>query len=72
MRILTYRLIVIGSLLSSFLAGLHVPALHEFIEHGATPRWEVVAAMLVLAIGTVAGAWILLRTPRALRNRVFY
>jgi hypothetical protein len=72
MRILTYRLIVIGSLLSSFLAGLHVPGLHEIIEHGATPRWEVVAATLALALGTVAGAWILLRTPTALRNRVFY
>ena len=72
MRILTYRLIVIGSLLSSFLAGMQVPALHGIIEHGATPSWDVVAATLGLAIGSVAGAWILLRTPTALRNRVFY
>jgi hypothetical protein len=72
MRIRTYRLIVIGSIFSSFLVGLHVPALHEIIEHGATPRWEVVAATLVLAIAALAGAWTLLRTPTSLRNRVFY
>ncbi|HUE88612.1 MAG TPA: hypothetical protein VMO26_21245 [Vicinamibacterales bacterium] len=63
MRLQTYRLIVIGSMVSSFLVGLHVPALHNMIEHGATPRWEVVAATLVLAIGSVAGSWMLLRTP---------
>ena len=63
MRVRTYRFTVIGSILSSFLVGLHVPALHNMIEHGATPRGEVVAATLALAASTVAGAWTLLRTP---------
>lgn len=61
MRVWTHRLTVIGSMLSSFLVGLHVPALHEMIDHGATPRWEVLAATLLLAVGTIAGTWMLLR-----------
>ena len=70
MTIWTYRVIVIGSILSSFLVGLHLPALHDMIEHGATPRWEVLTATLVLAVATLAGAWMLLRTPRPFRDRV--
>ena len=55
MTIWTYRVIVIGSILCSFLVGLHLPALHDMIEHGATPRWEVLTATLVLAVATLAG-----------------
>jgi hypothetical protein len=65
MPLRTYRFVVIGSVLSSFLVGLHVPALHDMGAHGATPRWEVLIATLLLAIGTVAGAWMLLRTTRS-------
>ena len=64
----TYRLIVVGSILSSFLVGLHVPVLHEVIEHGATPRWDVLTATLLLALSTIAGAWTLLRTAAPLRD----
>ena len=46
MQMLTYRLVVVGSLLSSFLVGLHMPMLHEVIEYGATPRWDAVTANL--------------------------
>lgn len=63
MRIATYRAVVIGSLLSSFLVGFHLPALHEMLEHGATPRWDVSAVTALFVIATLAGAWTLLRAP---------
>jgi hypothetical protein len=72
MRMWTYRLIVIGSMLSSFLVGLHMPMLHDVIEHGATPRSEVLVATALLTVFTVAGGWTLLRTPRPLRDRMGY
>jgi hypothetical protein len=56
-----YRLTVLGSIVSSFMAGLHVPVLHEIIEHGAAPRWDVLTATLLLVVGAVAGTWKLLR-----------
>ena len=56
-----YRLTVLGSIFSSFMAGLHVPVLHEILEHGAAPRWDVLAATLLLVAGAVAGTWQLLR-----------
>jgi hypothetical protein len=65
MRLSTYRLTVVGSILSSFLAGFHLPVLHQMIEHGAAPRWDVLTATGLLAAGTVAGAWLLLRAPGA-------
>ena len=70
MQVGTYRGVVIGSLLSSFLFGFHLPALHEMIEHGAAPRWDILAVTVVFVVGTVAGGWTLLRTrtrpPRTL------
>jgi hypothetical protein len=66
MRLRTYRLTVVGSMLSSFLVGFHVPALHEMIEHGATPNAGVLGATLVLVVLMVAGAWALLRSPQRL------
>lgn len=64
MRIGTHRLVVIGTVLSSFLFGLHLPALHDVIEHGATPRWDVLTLTVLFALGTLAGGWGLLREPR--------
>ena len=69
MRVSTYRLIVVGTLLSSSLVGLHVPALHEMLEHGSRVRADVIAATLLLAVITVAGAWTLLRAAGPLRGR---
>jgi hypothetical protein len=64
MRIGTYRLVVVASLMCSFLVGLHVPALHEMLEHGAAPRPAVLVATLLLVAGTLAGGWTLLvRAP---------
>ena len=67
MRAGTYRTVVIGSLLSSFLCGFHLPALHDLIEHGATPRMEVLILTALFALGTVAGGWTLLRWPRRVK-----
>lgn len=61
MRLRTYQLTVIGTILSSFLVGAHMPAFHEIIEHGATAHWGVVGATMLLAVATVAGGWMLLR-----------
>lgn len=57
----TYRLLVIGSLLSSFLVGLHMPVVHEIVDHGAAPRWGVLAVTALLVAMAVGGGWALLR-----------
>jgi hypothetical protein len=62
----TYRLVVVGSLLSSFLTGMHMPVFHEVIEHGAPPRMSVLVATLILVILTLLGGWSLLRQARRL------
>lgn len=61
MRARTYQLTVIGTILAAFLTGMHMPVLHEIMEHGATAHWNVIIATLLLIILTVAGAWTLLR-----------
>ena len=60
-RVQTYRLVVVGSVLSSFMLGFHLPALHDMIEHGATPRMDVLVVTILFVIGTVTGTWALLR-----------
>ena len=64
MRIGTYRLVVLATILSSFLVGLHLPALHEMIDHGADPRWDVLLLTALFVVGTIAGGWTLLRSRR--------
>lgn len=61
MRASTYRLVVVGSLGSSFLSGMHMPVLHEIVEHGAAPRASVLIATLVLVVAMIAGGWTLFR-----------
>ena len=61
MGVRTYRAVVVASLLSSFLFGFHLPALHDMIEHGATPRTDVLIVTVLFVICTIAGAWTLLR-----------
>ena len=61
MRARTYQLTVVGTILAAFLAGMHVPALHEIIEHGARAQWDVIVASLLLISLTMAGGWALLR-----------
>jgi hypothetical protein len=67
MQLRTYRLTVVGSLLSSFLVGFHLPALHEMIEHGASPRWDVLGVTIALAVLTIVLAWTLLRSAAPAR-----
>lgn len=60
----SYRLVVVGSMLSWFLLGMHAPVLHELTEHGRVPRASVLVAVSLLAAGALAGMWFLLRPPR--------
>lgn len=69
MRPWTYRLTVIGTVLSSFLVGLHMPALHEIIEHGADVHWGVAVATLLLVVATVTGLWKLLASVAVVGER---
>ena len=57
----THRLTVLGCALCSFLAGLHLPALHAMTHHESSPPWTFVALTALFAIGAVAGLWALLR-----------
>ena len=61
MSLATYRFVVLGSLFSSFMVGLHLPALHDILEHGGETHWGVVTATSVLIALTIAGGWALLR-----------
>jgi len=40
-----------------------MPVLHDIIEHGAKPRWDVLGFIALFAVITVASGWTLLRTP---------
>ena len=48
-------------MLGSILLGLHMPVLHEIVEHGARPQWDVLGFSLVFAAATLLCAWKLLR-----------
>ena len=67
MKVGTYRLVVIGSMLSAFLFGFHLPALHSMIEHGATPRTDVLVVTVLLGICTLVGLVTLMRGVRRLK-----
>lgn len=57
------RLTVVACVLSWFLVGLHLPALHEMTHHGQAPQWTVIAIVLLLALAAVATTWMLLCPP---------
>ena len=63
MRTWSYRLTVIGCALAWFMVGLHLPALHEMVHHGAAPHWTVVTVVSLVALAAVAALWALLRAP---------
>ena len=60
MRTGIYRLAVVGSALSWFMLGLHLPALHQITHHGQAPAWSVLAFMSLFALSGLAGLWYLL------------
>jgi hypothetical protein len=41
----SYRLLVVGCVLSWFLLGMHAPIVHQVAEHGRVPGTPVVAAL---------------------------
>jgi len=55
MRTWTYRLVLVGSLLSAFLAGMHMPIFHEIIEHGAAVRMDIVVVTILLIVFALVG-----------------
>jgi hypothetical protein len=59
----SYRLVLVGCMLSWFLLGMHTPLLHQFTAHGRAPHAGILAVLAVLAAGAVAGLWALLRAP---------
>jgi hypothetical protein len=58
-----YRLTVVGCALSWLMVGLHLPILHEIIDHGRVPHWTVLAIVSLFTVVAVAGLWVLLRAP---------
>jgi hypothetical protein len=58
-----YRLTVVGCALAWFMVGLHVPALHEILDHGARPTAGVLGGTALLAAAGAAALWALLRAP---------
>lgn len=57
----SYRLWIVGCVVSWFLLGLHVPALHDVVGHGHSPRASVVVGTTGLLIAGIACLWQLLR-----------
>ena len=57
----TYRAVLIGTVLASFLTGMHMPIIHEIVEHGAEGHTDVVVATSLLVVGTIAGVVTLFR-----------
>ena len=60
----TYRMLVLGAIASSFMLGMHVPVLHEILDHGSPPRWDVLIASGILALIAIVCAWRLLTARR--------
>ena len=62
MRSWSYRLMVLGNALVWLLVGLHLPTLHELMDHGwaAPPSVRVMTALLALLGAGLL--WTLLRT----------
>lgn len=60
---LRYRLTLIGCVLSWFLVGLHLPALHQVTHHDAALHWGVLGIVGLLAGAALLGLWALLRVP---------
>ena len=60
----TYRLLVLCAIVSSFLLGLHMPIIHDIVDHGSHPRWDVLIASGFLALIAIACGWRLLTARR--------
>lgn len=58
-----YRLTVVACAVLWLMVGLHLPVLHQIIDHGRVPSPAVLTALTLNAVLAVAGLWILLRAP---------
>jgi hypothetical protein len=65
MSMRSYRLTVVGCALAWLLVGLHLPTVHEVLDHERIPPASVLAMTAVLALAGVAALWALLRKPPA-------
>jgi hypothetical protein len=65
MSMRSYRLTVMGCAVAWLLVGLHLPTLHEVLDHHPLPPPSVLAMTAVLALAGVASLWALLRKPPA-------
>ena len=61
----SYRLTVVGCALLWLLVGLHVPLLHQVLDHGRMPGPMTLAAVVGVVAGAVGVLWALLRAPSA-------
>ena len=60
----SYRLTVIGCMLSWLFVGLHFPVFHHIMGHGQAPRWSVLSLTLLFIVLGIGTLWMLLReTP---------
>ncbi|AHG93543.1 hypothetical protein J421_6008 (plasmid) [Gemmatirosa kalamazoonensis] len=59
----SYRLVVLGCMLSWFLLGLHAPIVHQLTSRHRAPHASVLVAVAALALCALAGSWALLRAP---------
>ena len=57
-------MLVLGAILSSFLLGMHMPVIHDIVDHGSRPRWDVLIASGLLALIAIACGWRLLTAGR--------
>ena len=57
-------MLILGAIVSSFLLGMHMPIIHDIVDHGASPRWDVLIASGVLALVAIACGWRLLTARR--------
>ena len=60
-----YRTTVVGCAIVWLLLGMHLPSMHEVLEHGWRPQGALLIATLALVVLSVAGLTALLRMPRA-------
>ena len=54
---------VLGSALAWLLLGLHLPTVHELMDHGWAPPASVLVMIALLALAAIGASWALLRTP---------
>ena len=60
-----YRTTVIGCAVVWLLLGMHLPSLHEVLDHGWRPQGALLVVTVLLLVLATTGLVALLRMPRA-------